>query len=239
MNAIDQRPQVLGQARSSEGEPRFQICRRNVQLHVLAQRAHHLLSIDAQPSAQRSHLVSERDLDGVECVTGILDHLSGAERNQASAYTERRVEIRHLLDGRLLGPSHHHQRWFHEILHRRAFAQELGVRHHAHLFVTGQRRQDNLFRGPGKNRTAYGDNQRFGTFGNLSRNLFYCPAQLRKSQISVLFRRRSDANHNNRGVRDSIGAGGGGQSAGSDIFANQILKSGLIKRSTAAVTHPT
>ena len=84
--AVDQRPQILGQAGASKRESRLQICRRAVELHVFAQRGHHFIAIHAHLFAERPDFVGERDFHRVKGIAGVFDHLRRAQRHQSHVF---------------------------------------------------------------------------------------------------------------------------------------------------------
>ena len=65
----------------------------------------------------------------MKSITGVLEHLGGAQRNAADG-TQRCVHARHLLHRTRIVAAHHNQRRMHEILDGIALAQELGIKDH-------------------------------------------------------------------------------------------------------------
>src|SRR5688572_28495540 len=74
-------PQVLGEAGSAEGEAGLHVGARDVELRVLAQEVHDDVAVRAQPARDPADLVREGDLERVERVRGVLEHLGDAKRD--------------------------------------------------------------------------------------------------------------------------------------------------------------
>ena len=138
--AVDQRAQVLRQAGSSKSESGLQIRRRAVELDVLAQRGHHFAAIHAHLLAERPDFVGESNFHRMKGIAGVLDHLRRAQRYQSSLHARGRYKSATVCSRRRIVAANHQQRWLEEIPNRRAFAQKLGMRHHAHRRIVSQRR---------------------------------------------------------------------------------------------------
>jgi hypothetical protein len=131
-----QRAGVLGKARPAIAGAGMQelVADPPVEAHALG----HFLHVGADALAQRGDLVDEGDLRGQKGVGGVFDHLrrfqiGGDDREIAQE--ERAVDLGHDL-GRALGlDADDHAVGPHEIVDRRALAQEFGVRGDVELGV--------------------------------------------------------------------------------------------------------
>ena len=92
---VHQAPQVLGQARTAEGEPRAQIRRADVELAVGQKHLHHPVRVQPQRPADRPQLVSEADLHPVEGVVRVLGHLRDRDRHPKHPTGQTRIQRRH------------------------------------------------------------------------------------------------------------------------------------------------
>ena len=73
-----------------------------VSLHT---QVHHLERVDAHRVAQARRLVGERDLQRVEIVAAVLDHLRGADRRRMELARQMSEELAQLGDRiRMVGP---------------------------------------------------------------------------------------------------------------------------------------
>ena len=77
---MQRRAQILRQAGAAERKAGLEVRPGNVELRVLADEVHHLEGVDAERLAEAGRLVRERDLERVEIVAAVLDHLRGAYR---------------------------------------------------------------------------------------------------------------------------------------------------------------
>ena len=77
---VDERAQVLWQARSAESKARFHVHRRNVEARVPADKFHHRAAVHVRTARETADLIGECDLDRVERVAGVLEHLGHADR---------------------------------------------------------------------------------------------------------------------------------------------------------------
>jgi hypothetical protein len=93
----------------------------------------HGLDIGADPFAQGGDLVDEGDLGRQKGVGRVFDHLGrfqpGVDHREF-AQEQRAVDLGHHLAGAVAFHPHHHPVGAHEVVDRRALAQELGVRGH-------------------------------------------------------------------------------------------------------------
>ena len=105
---------------------------------VLADGGGDLLHVGAEHLAQIRHLVDEADLQGEEGVGGIFCELGGLaadEHHRRVAQRERLVQARHQLARALIVDADENAVGMHEVLDRRAFAQELRIGAHGELGV--------------------------------------------------------------------------------------------------------
>jgi hypothetical protein len=86
--------------------------------------------VRAEAVADARHLVDEGDLRRQEGVRGVLDHLGGVDVGDDDRRAQRDVEARGPLRGGAVRRPQHDAIGLHEVLHRRALAQELGIGHH-------------------------------------------------------------------------------------------------------------
>ena len=122
-----QRSNVLRQARPAEGEARLEIGGRNVELLVLAKHAHHILRVGAQRIAQVRDLVGEGDLQRMECIADVLDHLGRAYRSLQERRADPGIQLPERVARVGIVAADEHERRVIEVFDRRAFAHELGV----------------------------------------------------------------------------------------------------------------
>ena len=92
--AVDERAQIFGQAGAAEGEARLEVGGGDIQGVIAAEGVHDLGAIDAEFAGQRADLVGEGNLDGMEGVAGVLDHLRGAQRHDGGLHGQAGVDGR-------------------------------------------------------------------------------------------------------------------------------------------------
>jgi len=119
----------LGKARAAIAGPGVQelVADPAVEAHALG----HVLDVGAGAFAERRDLVDEADLGGEEGVGRVLDHLGGLERRVDDgkvAQEERTVDIAHDAAGAAVLGADDDAVGAHEVVDRRALAQEFGVR---------------------------------------------------------------------------------------------------------------
>ena len=122
-----QRSGVLREAASAPA--RTGIEERRADARVGADALHHGRDVGADGLAHRGHRVHERDLHREEAVGGVLDRLGRRRVGDQDLGVEAGVESRHPFRGVVVGRADHHPVGVQEVAHRRALAQELGVRH--------------------------------------------------------------------------------------------------------------
>ena len=99
------------------------------------------LDVGADPLAELRDLVDEGDLGRQEAVGGVLDHLGRLDIGDHERHTgglERGVDVEHDVDGALRARADDDAVGAEEVLDRRAFAQELGVRDHRELLLAAR-----------------------------------------------------------------------------------------------------
>ena len=124
----DQRTDVFGEARATVTAPGIKegVADTLVGADTLA----HVLDVSAQAVAQVRHLVHERDTrreHGVGCVLGHLRVAHTHQHQSVVVAQEGLVELRHHPTGLFRVGAHHNTVRAAEVIHRRAFLQELGV----------------------------------------------------------------------------------------------------------------
>ena len=125
LGQMQRRAQVLGQARAAEREARLQVGARDVELRVAAHQVHHLERIDAQRFAQSRGFVGERDLQRVEVVAAVLDHLRRAHRRHVEVARQVAEQSPQHLRCVIAAGADDRERRVVVVADRRAFAQEL------------------------------------------------------------------------------------------------------------------
>ena len=83
------------------------------------------------------------------------------ETRHGSTWT-RRIKRGHARDGRAVLAAHHNQGWLHEVPHRGAFAQKLGIRDDAGDSGRAQEGRHHLLAGSGKHSAANGHDEGAG-----------------------------------------------------------------------------
>ena len=124
---VDERTQILGQARAAEGEARLQVGGRDVQLRVADEDVHHVVGVETEGSGDDADLVREADLQRVEGVVGVLDHLRDAQRHAIDRRLDPLVERRDRVPARLVVLPDHGLGRVEEVGERAALAEELRV----------------------------------------------------------------------------------------------------------------
>ena len=110
---------------------------------VLAAIGAAMLLVGADLVAQSRNFVHERDTGGEHRVGGVLGHFARAHidvDHLLGAADKRRVELIHDVAGTFGARADHHAIGVDEVFDRRAFFEEVGIRHHLG-FDTGPLRQ--------------------------------------------------------------------------------------------------
>ncbi|HXV75023.1 MAG TPA: hypothetical protein VD788_01800 [Candidatus Polarisedimenticolaceae bacterium] len=134
---VEQRPQVLRQTRATEREPRLEIGRRDVELPVVADQRHDRMRVDADGLADSPDLVGEGDLQRVEGVAGVLQHLGGRDRGADELARQVPEQLAQQILRTLSVDADDGERRAIVILDRRAFAEELGLKAEAEAHAGG------------------------------------------------------------------------------------------------------
>jgi len=158
-----QRLYVLREAAAAEADAGVEEVRPDAV--VLADAEPHLIHIRPHPLAHVRNLIHERDARGEERVGGVLDHLRRAlidDQDGVPLAHERLVEPLHDVGGLVAGGANHHAVRLHEVVHRSALAQELGIRDHVHLLFFFEpplrhRPLDSIGRADGNGALVYDD----------------------------------------------------------------------------------
>ena len=128
---VDQRPRVLGEA--APAPARAGLEELVADALVVAHAQHDVLDVGADRLAHGGDGVDEADLGGEEGVGRVLDRLGRRRVGDDDRRGHPDVERGHPHGGRLVVAADHDAVGVEEVVHRRALAQELGVRHHDHV----------------------------------------------------------------------------------------------------------
>src|SRR5207237_5448383 len=110
-----------------------------------------VLHVAADELAEHGDLVDERDLRRQEAVRGVLDQLRRLDVGDDEGNlqrVQRRVDLLHQLDRFRIRGADDDAVGTHEVLDRRAFAEELRVRHDGSGMAGGGLGDDALYRPP-------------------------------------------------------------------------------------------
>src|SRR5690606_24977955 len=196
---VENRAQVLRQARAAEREAGAQIGGRDVEARVLANEPHDVPRIDAEALAQTPDLVRERNLERMEDVAGELQHL----RDPVSGLEERRGELAEqlpdLLGGARRGAADYRERRIVKIVDGRALAKELRLEAHAEVDartlpgVLLQNGAYDVLRGAGVDRRAQNDDRIARRRAQRDAELLGDPPHRRQVLLAVPERGSTDA----------------------------------------------
>ena len=148
--------QVLREARATEGEAGLEVGSRDVQSGVLREESHDLMRVDLERLADPPHLVGERDLERVERVAAVLEHLRGPDRADLELSRQMREGLTHESDGSWRVCADHGERRIVVVMDRRAFPEKLGLEAHVKCHAPGlpgvplEERQDPLLERAGQ-----------------------------------------------------------------------------------------
>ncbi len=123
-----EREAVFGEARAAEARPGMQELAADAPVEPDA--ARHVLDVGADLLAEIGDLVDEGDLGREKTVGGVFDELGRLQRgeeNRRLDEIERAVKLAQHGAGALALGADHHPVGAHEVLDRRALAQELGI----------------------------------------------------------------------------------------------------------------
>src|SRR5258708_5020595 len=193
-----------------------------------------VLHVGGDLLAQIGDLVDEGDLGGEEAVRGVfgeLRRLHRGEDHRRLYQVERAIELAHdLLRAGALGADHD-AIGAHEILDRRALAQEFRVRHHVESEL-GPRLADDLGDVPaGADRHGrFGDHH--GIAGERASDLLRGGEDIGEIGMAVAAaRRRADGDEDRVGPRHGGGEiGGEGEASGARIALDDLIETGLVDR---------
>ena len=125
---VRQRLHILGEARTTVAQTGIQEGTANTL--VITHARCYFFHICAQRLADIGDLVDEADLGRQKSVAGVFDHLGRTDIRHDNRRAQSDIQLRHLLGSILAERTQHHSIGVHEILNRRAFAQEFRVADH-------------------------------------------------------------------------------------------------------------
>ena len=239
LGAADQRADVLGKARAAVAAAG--VDEMGADALVATHAAAHVLDVDAGEGAQPGHLVHEGNLGGEEGIGRVLAELGLATPHQQDPLViaqERRVELAQGFPGLRLGAADDDPVRAPEVVHRRAFLEELRIARHRHpeaLAPARQAQADDLF-------DPFGGAHRHGRLVDHDAGL----AQLRAKLLgdrhhvaevgrAVLAARRADGDEHHLGVGQAFRqAGGEGQAGGVQLIAQDAFQARFVDRHLAA-----
>ena len=128
---LQQRPRVLGEAAAAPARAGAEEVLADAL--VVAEAEHDVVDVGADALADRRHGVDERQLGRQEGVGGVLDRLRRRRVGDDDRGRHAEVQRRHLDRRRLVGAADDDAVGLQEVLHGRALAQELRVRHDLHV----------------------------------------------------------------------------------------------------------
>ena len=124
---LEQRPRVLREAAPAPARAGAEEVLADAL--VVAEAEHDVVDVGADALADRRDGVDERQLGGEEGVGGVLDRLGRRRVGDDDRRGDAEVQRRHLDRRRLVGAADDDAVGLQEVLHGRALAEELGVRH--------------------------------------------------------------------------------------------------------------
>ena len=128
---LQQRPRVLREATATPARAGAEEVLADAL--VVAEAEHDVVDVGADALADRGDGVDERELGGEEGVGGVLDRLRRRRVGDDHRRGDAEVQRRHLDRRRLVGAADDDAVGLQEVLHGRALAEELGVRHDLHV----------------------------------------------------------------------------------------------------------
>ena len=193
-----------------------------------------VLHIRPHAFAQRGDFVDEGDLGRKEGVGGVFDHLGRLEPrvdDREIAQEKRAIDVAHHLAGPFRFHPHNHPVGAHEIVDRRAFAQEFGVGGHVEVRVRigGQHRLGHLAVGADGD-GGFGDDhgiagERAADFGGGGHDIGEVGMAIAATG------RRADGDKDRVGPRHRLGQiKGKGQPPGGDILGHEVFQTWLEDR---------
>ena len=124
---VQQRAQILGQARAAERKAGLQVIRREIELGVLAKDIHHAMAVHLEPLADIADLVGETHLERMPCVVRVLDHLGGLDVGPDERRCDPGVKTCRQIPACPVELADDGLRRIEEIVHGGSLAQELRV----------------------------------------------------------------------------------------------------------------
>ena len=200
--------QILRQARSAEREARPQIRRRDVELAVAADEIHHLERVDAHRLADPGRLVRESDLEGVEVVAAVFDHLGGADGRRDELARQVPEEIAQPGDRSFGIRADDGERRLVVVAYRRPLAQELGLEADVEVdavLLAGlglDDRAQHVLDGAGDERRAKHENVGRGLVAHRRPEVFRDLEHRRLVLAPIGRRRRADAHERDLALQD-------------------------------------
>ena len=173
----------------------------------------------------------------MEGIAGVLDHLGRAERHQARLRTKSSVQAGDASDGRHVFATHHHQRGFTEVAHRRALAEEFRIGDDGYIRMPPQAGNHNFVAGARKHRGPHCDHQWGWVLVQRQGDILHNALQLAQAQVAVALRWRAHAEENDVRRAQGLGGRGGSLEASSrDVRLHQFLETRL-KEGRPALQH--
>ena len=166
---------------------------------VVAEAEHDVVDVGADALADRRHGVDERQLGGQEGVGGVLDRLRRRRVGDDDRRRHAEVQRRHLDRRRLVGAADDDAVGLQEVLHGRALAQELRVRHDLHVGSV-EDALDDARRPHGHRRLVDDDGLVRQVRGDLPRR----PLDVRQVGAAVVALRRRHAQERDVAVDDGV-----------------------------------
>ena len=204
---------------------------------VQADAARHVLDVGADLFAEARHLVDEGDLGRQECVGRVFDQLgafAAGENDRRFVQVERAIDLAHDLAGALGIAADHHAVGAAEVVDRRTFAEELGVRGHVELRIRADARDDLFDLAAGADRHGrFGDDD--GVALQRRGDLFGGGIDIGQVGMAVAAAAgRADSDED----RVDAAHGGGdvgleGQAAGADVSRDDLVQARLEDRNLA------
>ena len=201
----------------------------------------HFLHIRADLFAQRRDFVDEGNLRRKESIGGVFDHLCGFQiggHNRKIAQEKRAVNLAHNLARAFGLHAHNNAVGPHEIVDRRAFAQEFGVGGHVELRVGVGLGHHLLDLAVGANRHGRLRHDH-GVARHGLRNLFGGGHHKRQVRVPIApARRRADGDEHRVGtINGRFEIGGERQAPGLNVLLHQRIKARLVNRHFTGLQH--
>ncbi len=242
--AVDDGPQVLGQARATERKARTKVSRRDVELRVRGEDVHHGVTVEPKGLADRADLVGEAGFQGMEAVVGVLDHLGDGQRYTVDGAGQALVELGDSIAARLVELADHRLGRVEKVMYRAALAQELGVHREtevhscAHARGGFEAREHDLLARRRQHRGADDDGVSLLAAGQRRSDLLADLLEVAGQQAPARGRRRADAHQRDVGVGHGACASRSSRSAAlGDLLSDEVADAFLDHRAPPLVDH--